>query len=35
MINAPALTAMFKRIITNNRAGAWRKLKSTSERPPP
>lgn len=26
-INAPALTAMFKRIIANNRAGGWRKLK--------
>jgi len=25
-INAPALTAMFKQIITNNRAGGWRKL---------
>jgi hypothetical protein len=27
-INAPALTAMFKQIIANNRAGGWRKLKS-------
>ena len=27
-INAPALTAMFKHIIANNRAGGWRKLKS-------
>ena len=27
-INAPALTAMFKEIIANNRAGGWRKLKS-------
>jgi len=35
MINAAALTAMFKHIIANNRAGGWRKLKSTSERPPP
>jgi hypothetical protein len=26
-INAPALTAMFRQIITNNRAGGWRKLK--------
>jgi hypothetical protein len=26
-INAPALTAMFKNIIANNRAGGWRKLK--------
>jgi hypothetical protein len=24
-INAPALTAMFKQIIGNNRAGGWRK----------
>ncbi|HEX4187390.1 MAG TPA: DUF1801 domain-containing protein [Solirubrobacteraceae bacterium] len=27
-INAPALAAMFKQIIVNNRAGGWRKLKS-------
>ena len=27
-INAPALKAMFKQIIANNRAGGWRKLKS-------
>ncbi len=27
-INAPALTAMFKQIIANNRAGGWRKLKA-------
>ncbi|MBB5874492.1 hypothetical protein F4553_007926 [Allocatelliglobosispora scoriae] len=27
-INAPALTAMLKQIIANNRAGGWRKLKS-------
>lgn len=27
-INAPALTAMFRHIIANNRAGGWRKLKS-------
>ncbi|MFN2581205.1 MAG: DUF1801 domain-containing protein [Candidatus Dormibacteria bacterium] len=26
-INAPALSAMFMRIIANNRAGGWRKLK--------
>jgi hypothetical protein len=26
-INAPALTAMFRQIITNNRAGGWRKIK--------
>ncbi|MDQ3156133.1 MAG: DUF1801 domain-containing protein [Actinomycetota bacterium] len=26
-INAPALTAMFKQIIANNRAGGWRKIK--------
>jgi len=26
-INAPALLAMFKQIIANNRAGSWRKLK--------
>jgi hypothetical protein len=29
-INAPALTAMFKQIIVNNRAGGWRKLKRES-----
>jgi hypothetical protein len=27
-INAAALTAMFRQIIANNRAGGWRKLKS-------
>src|SRR6266851_5170212 len=27
-INAPALTAMFKHILANNRAGGWRTLKS-------
>jgi hypothetical protein len=27
-INAPALTAMFKAIIANNRAGGWRKLQT-------
>ena len=26
-INEPALTAMFRQIIANNRAGGWRKLK--------
>ena len=26
-INAPALTAMFRQIIVNNRAGGWRRLK--------
>jgi hypothetical protein len=26
-INAPALLAMFRQIIANNRAGGWRKLK--------
>jgi hypothetical protein len=29
-INASALTAMFKQIIANNRAGGWRKLKRKS-----
>ena len=29
-INARALTAMFKQIIANNRAGGWRKLKGAS-----
>jgi hypothetical protein len=29
-INAPALTAMFKQIIANNRAGGWRELKRQS-----
>jgi hypothetical protein len=29
-INAPALTAMFRQIIANNRAGGWRKLKGDS-----
>jgi len=27
-INAPALKAMFRQIIANNRAGGWRKLKA-------
>ena len=29
-LNAPALTAMFKQIIANNRAGGWHKLKRES-----
>jgi hypothetical protein len=29
-INVPALTAMFRQIIANNRAGGWRKLKRGS-----
>jgi hypothetical protein len=29
-INTPALTAMFKQIIANNRAGGWRTLKSAT-----
>jgi hypothetical protein len=29
-LNAPALTAMFKHIIGNNRAGGWRQLKRDS-----
>ena len=32
-VNAPALTAMFRQIIANNRAGGWRKLKREA-RPP-
>jgi hypothetical protein len=31
-INAAALTAMFKQIIANNRAGGWRKLKGDRDR---
>ena len=27
-INEPALTAMLKQIIANNRAGGWRKLRA-------
>ncbi len=27
VVNTPALTAMFRQIIANNRAGGWRKLK--------
>jgi hypothetical protein len=29
-INRPALTAMFRQIIANNRAGGWRRLKATT-----
>jgi hypothetical protein len=29
-INAPALSAMFRQIIANNRAGGWRELKRTT-----
>ncbi|MFC3980044.1 MULTISPECIES: DUF1801 domain-containing protein [Streptosporangium] len=29
-INAPALTAMFRQIIADNRAGGWRRLKDQS-----
>src|SRR5690242_21940471 len=29
-VNAPALSAMFRQVIANNRAGGWRKLKSES-----
>ncbi|PZS34559.1 MAG: hypothetical protein DLM58_05485 [Pseudonocardiales bacterium] len=32
-INAAALTAMFKHIIANNRAGGWRKLKRDRRAP--
>jgi hypothetical protein len=32
-INAPALSAMFREIIANNRAGGWRRLKTTSSEP--
>jgi len=31
IINGPALTAMFRQIIANNRAGGWRKLKPQSD----
>ena len=27
-VNAPALSAMFRQIIANNRAGGWRKIKA-------
>jgi hypothetical protein len=29
-INEPALTAMFRQIVANNRAGGWRKIKTVS-----
>ena len=32
-INATALTAMFRQIIANNRAGGWRKLKASGQKP--
>ena len=32
-INAPALSAIFKQIIANNRAGGWRKLKRDGGEP--
>ena len=32
-VNAPALTAMFRQIIANNRAGGWRRLKGTGSTP--
>jgi hypothetical protein len=32
-INARAFTAIIKRIIANNRAGGWRKLKQSRKRP--
>jgi hypothetical protein len=32
-INAPALSAMFRQIIANNRAGGWRKLKAAGATP--
>jgi hypothetical protein len=32
-VNASALTAMFKQIIANNRAGGWRKLKREMVQP--
>jgi hypothetical protein len=31
-INGPALAAMFRQIIANNRAGGWRKLKQQADR---
>src|SRR5260370_14725384 len=33
-INAPALAAMFRQIIANNRAGGWRKLKAGQQASP-
>jgi hypothetical protein len=34
-INEPAMLAMFRQIIANNRAGGWRKLKREGSPPPP
>ena len=34
-INAPALSAMIKQIIANNRAGGWRRLKRGKRTPKP
>jgi hypothetical protein len=34
-INEPAMLAMFRQIIANNRAGGWRKLKGEGSPPPP
>jgi len=31
-VNEPALVAMFRQIIANNRAGGWRKLRAAGER---
>jgi hypothetical protein len=31
-VNEPALLAMFRQIIANNRAGGWRKIKAARER---
>jgi hypothetical protein len=33
-INRPAMTALFRAIIANNRAGGWRKLKQASDPQP-
>ena len=30
LINEPALMAMFRQIVANNRAGGWRKIKAAS-----
>jgi hypothetical protein len=32
-INKPALLAMFRQIIANNRGGGWRKFKAHGKRP--
>jgi hypothetical protein len=34
-INASALSAMFRQIVANNRAGGWRKLKASQASPHP